>query len=118
MRKVRAFLAGALVALACGVATNALAVPALAASTSTPTKPDLGSNVYVFNPGMPVSEIQKTVDAIAAQQIPNQFGAQRYALLFEPGVYGSSTNPLNFQIGYYTSVALGMKVHEVPIPQQ
>jgi hypothetical protein len=116
MRKVRAFLAGALVALACGVATNALAVPALAASPSTPTKADLGSNVYVFNSGMPVSEIQKTVDAIAAQQIPNQFGTQRYALLFEPGVYGSSTNPLNFQIGYYTSVAgLGHSPNDVVI---
>src|SRR5579875_451196 len=32
-------------------------------------------------------------------------GTQRYALLFEPGTYGSSTDPLNFQVGYYTTVA-------------
>jgi hypothetical protein len=54
---------------------------------------------------MPVSQIQATVDAIAAEQVPNQFGPQRYALLFEPGTYGSADQPLNFQVGYYTEVA-------------
>src|ERR1700749_2390263 len=51
--------------------------------------PSFGPNVYVFTPSMPQSQIQATVDAIATQQIPNQFGTQRYALLFEPGTYGS-----------------------------
>ena len=64
-----------------------------------------GPNVYVFTPAMPQSQIQATVDAIAAQQVPNQFGTQRYALLFEPGTYGSTANPLGFQVGYYTEVA-------------
>jgi hypothetical protein len=54
---------------------------------------------------MPLSQIQATVDAVANQQISNQFGTQRYALLFEPGTYGSSAAPLNFQVGYYTAVA-------------
>ncbi len=54
---------------------------------------------------MPTSQIQATVDAIAAQQVPNQFGTQRYALLFKPGTYGTAADPLNFQVGYYTSVA-------------
>ncbi len=54
---------------------------------------------------MPQSEIQATVNAIATQQIPNQFGPQRYALLFEPGTYGSAADPLNFQVGFYTEVA-------------
>jgi hypothetical protein len=67
--------------------------------------PDLGPNVYVFDPSMPVSQIQATVDAVAAQQVPNQFGTQRYALLFEPGTYGTAAEPLNFQVGYYTEVA-------------
>ena len=67
--------------------------------------PDLGSNVIVFDPSMSTSQIQATVDAISAQQVPNQFGTQRYALLFKPGTYGSSDHPLNFQVGYYTSVA-------------
>ena len=68
-------------------------------------EPDFGPNVYVFTPSMPQSQIQATVDAIASQQISNQFGAQRYALLFEPGTYGSAADPLTFQVGYYTEVA-------------
>jgi hypothetical protein len=53
---------------------------------------------------------------VANQQISNQFGTQRYALLFEPGTYGSSTAPLNFQVGYYTTVAgLGLSPNDVVI---
>ena len=89
----------------------------------TPTVPsaslhqsDFGPNVHIFNPAMPQSEIQAVVDAVANQQISNQFGTQRYALLFEPGTYGSSTDPLNFQVGYYTSVAgLGLSPNDVVI---
>src|SRR3954468_22504952 len=86
------------------------AVVALLASfavvaTASPAERDLGPNVLVFDPSMPTSQIQAAVDAVATQQIPNQFGTQRYALLFKPGTYGSSTEPLNFQVGYYTSVA-------------
>ena len=77
----------------------------VAAATTSPPKPDFGTNVYLFNPSMPQSEIQATVDAVANQQISNQFGTQRYALLFEPGTYGSTATPLNFQVGYYTEVA-------------
>jgi hypothetical protein len=68
-------------------------------------EPAFGPNVYVFTPNMPQSQIQATVDSIADQQISNQFGTQRYALLFEPGTYGSAANPLSFQVGYYTEVA-------------
>ena len=65
---------------------------------------------------MPQSQIQATVNAVATQQVSNQFGTQRYALLFEPGTYGSSANPLNFQVGYYTSVAgLGLSPGDVVI---
>lgn len=35
------------------------------------------------------------MDSIATQQVSNQFGTQRYALLFEPGTYGSASDPLN-----------------------
>src|SRR5258708_37030264 len=69
------------------------------------TTPDFGPNVMIFDPSMPTSQIQKAVDAIANQQISNQFGPQRYALLFMPGTYGTSDTPLNFQVGYYTAVA-------------
>ena len=86
------------------------------AAAAAPGQPDFGPNVVVFDPSMPVSQIQATVDAIAAQQIPNQFGPQRYALLFKPGTYGSATDPLNFQVGYYTDVAgLGASPSDVVI---
>jgi hypothetical protein len=79
-------------------------------------QPNFGQNVYIFNPTMPLSQIQATVDALANQQVSNEFGTQRYALLFEPGTYGSSTNPLNFQLGYYTAVAgLGRSPTDVVI---
>src|SRR4051812_22849009 len=78
--------------------------------------PDLGPNVKVFDPSMPTSQIQATVDAIAAQQVSNQFGTQRYALLFKPGTYGSATQPLIFQVGYYSEVAgLGSSPRDVTI---
>src|SRR5512133_4160377 len=78
--------------------------------------PDFGPNVYIFDPSMPQSQIQATVDTIAAQQVPNQFGTQRYALLFKPGTYGTPLNPLNFQVGYYTSVAgLGREPGDVTV---
>ena len=65
---------------------------------------------------MSTSQIQSQVDAIAAQQVPNQFGTQRYALLFKPGTYGSAQTPLNFQVGYYTSVAgLGLSPNDVHV---
>src|SRR5215472_1680118 len=49
--------------------------------------------------------VQATVNAIARRQAHNQFGTQRYALLFEPGTYGSVRDPLFLEVGYYTSVA-------------
>ena len=65
---------------------------------------------------MSVSDIQATVDAVEAQQIDNQFGPQRYELLFKPGTYGSAADPLNFQVGYYTAVAgLGLSPNDVVI---
>jgi hypothetical protein len=79
-------------------------------------QPDFGPNVIVFDPSMPLSDIQAKVDAIANQQADNQFGTQRYALLFEPGTYGSLATPLDFQVGYYTEVAgLGASPTDVTI---
>jgi hypothetical protein len=78
--------------------------------------PDFGPNVLVFDPSMPISQIQADVDAVAAEQVSNQFGTQRYALLFEPGTYGSATQPLKFEVGYYTEVAgLGRSPRDVTI---
>jgi hypothetical protein len=76
----------------------------------------LGPNVCVFNDTMSQATIQADVDNIASQQVSNQFGTQRYAIFFEPGTYGSSTDPLIFQVGYYTTVAgLGLNPGDVTI---
>jgi Pectate lyase superfamily protein len=83
---------------------------------AAPGQPDFGPGVLVFDPSMSTSQIQTAVDAVAAQQVPNQFGTQRYALLFKPGTYGSAAEPLNFQVGYYTEVAgLGASPGDVVI---
>ena len=68
---------------------SATPAPATVSAAHAKGAPDLGPNVIVFDPSMPQSQIQATVDAIAAQQVANQFGTARYALLFKPGTYGS-----------------------------
>jgi hypothetical protein len=73
--------------------------------TPPPTGGSLGSNVYVFTPSESQSTIQSTLNTIYDNQVSNQFGTQRYALLFEPGTYGSSSSPLNFSVGYYEQIA-------------
>jgi hypothetical protein len=100
----------------CGsVAAAFLLALALSGGAAAAT-PDLGPNVIVFDSSMPTSQIQATVDTIASKQVSNQFGTDRYALLFEPGTYGSASDPLNFQVGYYTSIAgLGRSPGDVVI---
>ena len=96
-------LSGSLMAAALLLAS--LTLPLAAATTPKAPPTNFGPNVYVFDPSMSVSDIQTTVDSISTQQIPNQFGTQRYLLLFMPGTYGSTDTPLNFQVGYYEAVA-------------
>ena len=103
-----AVLALASLALVSPLSGPAVATPGQLGRAATATaggQPDLGPNVIVFGPSMPTSEIQARVDAIAEKQVSNQFGRQRYALLFRPGRYGSPEHPLSFQVGYYTEVA-------------
>ncbi len=90
--------------------------PDSASRTAAPGQPDFGPNVYVFRPSMPQSRILARVNSIASQQAGDQFGTRRYALLFEPGTYGSAADPLFLQVGYYTSVAgLGASPGDVVI---
>ena len=109
MRKFRAILiVGAIVATAGFAATPAVA--------GAPAAPSFGANVHIFNPGMDQATIQSQLNAIAVAQVDNEFGPRRDAVLFEPGTYGSKTNPLIFQVGYYTSVAgLGLSPGDVVI---
>lgn len=61
--------------------------------------PDFGSNVLVFSPTMPATEVQKQIDTIYAIEQHNEFGTARYALLFLPGKYR-----VDIPVGFYTQV--------------
>jgi hypothetical protein len=101
--------------LSLALAVAALVLSATAAGAPPPS-PGFGSNVIVFDPSMPVSQIQATVDAIHAQQVDDEMSTHRYALLFKPGVYGSAQQPLQMKVGYYTEVAgLGASPDDVTI---
>jgi len=102
------------------LAAVGLAMAPAAAQTrpdhAPPTGGSLGPNVIVFTPDMPQADIQNTLDTIATQQVPNQFGSQRYAILFAPGTYGSAADPMTITVGYYTSIAgLGQNPNQVVI---
>jgi hypothetical protein len=102
---------GAVLALACTETT-----PVFAEAPGSSSEGGLGSNVVIFDQSMPQSQIQARVDAVASRQVNNEFGPQRYALLFKPGTYGSSAAPLHFEVGYYTAVAgLGRSPNDVVI---
>jgi hypothetical protein len=101
---------------AAGSVSPSAAVPAVAPVAAPTATVDLGPNVLVFDPSMPQAEIQAKVDAIAAHQVTNEMGGARYALLFEPGTYGTAAQPLNFQVGYYTEVSgLGQSPGDVVV---
>ncbi|MEU1294386.1 RICIN domain-containing protein [Streptomyces sp. NPDC005840] len=73
--------------------------------------PDLGPNVVVFDPSMSASAIQTRLTSIFKQQETNQFGSQRYAVLFKPGAYSADVN-----VGFYTQVlGLGLSPDAVTI---
>ncbi|HET6382911.1 MAG TPA: hypothetical protein VFJ58_05920 [Armatimonadota bacterium] len=71
----------------------------------------LGPNVFVFDPGMPAADVQRTAIDIFKKMEANQFGSERYALLFKPGTYN-----VTFNVGFYTQVAgLGQNPDDVVI---
>ena len=113
MRRRAAVLAAALVA---ALATAGSAPTAGAAPAPRSSQADLGRNVIVFDPSMSTADIQAKVDAVSKEQLGNEMGTQRYALLFKPGRYGTAAEPLVFQVGYYTEVAgLGKAPGDVTI---
>jgi len=74
-------------------------------------KPDLGGNVLIFDPTMPRDTMQQQIDKIYAIERRNEFGAERYAMLFLPGEYH-----LDVPVGFYTEVAgLGASPNSVHI---
>ncbi|WP_061293416.1 hypothetical protein [Herbidospora cretacea] len=105
---------GRLFALGLLLATSVVATGP-AATAAAPTA-DLGPNVTVFDPGMPLSTIQATLDAAHTAQVDNEMGTTRHAYLFKPGTYGTAQQPLHFKVGYYTEVAgLGASPTDVVI---
>ena len=104
-----------------GTTSSSPTASASASATSSSGTPpatggSLGSNVIVISPSESVSSIASTLNALGTQQAPNQFGTQRYEILFEPGTYGSTASPLDFQVGYYESIeGLGQNPSQVVI---
>jgi hypothetical protein len=98
--------AAALTATAVG-AEHASAAPSPASLCPDAVTATFGPNVCVFTPAMTQAAIQADLNAIATQQVPlsAQFNDDGYAVLFEPGTYGSAATPLVFEVGYYTEVA-------------
>ncbi|MEW2284134.1 RICIN domain-containing protein [Streptomyces sp. NPDC047841] len=79
--------------------------------TQSASNPDLGPGVVVFDPSMSSSTIQGKLDTIFKQQETNQFGSQRYAVLFKPGAYNADVN-----VGFYTQVlGLGLTPDAVTV---
>ncbi len=78
--------------------------------------PDLGPNVRIFDPSMPVAEIEAVFNEIHARQVDDEMGSNRYELLFMPGDYGTDEDPLQVSVGYYTQVSgLGASPRDVRI---
>ncbi len=94
-------------------ATNSALAPT-PTPTPTPvqnTAVDFGPNVLVFDPGMSTADIQTQVDIVYARQHTNQFGPNRYALMFKPGTYAVDVN-----VGFYTHVlGLGASPDDVQV---
>ncbi|MFJ4844884.1 hypothetical protein [Streptomyces sp. NPDC088733] len=116
-RRLGRVFALAVVLATCVMTTGTAAVagppgPGAADAGST----ELGPNVTVFDPGMPVGDIQATLDAANAAQVGNEMGTTRHAYLFKPGTYGTAQHPLQVKVGYYTEIAgLGASPTDVVI---
>ncbi|WIM98714.1 adenylyl cyclase [Actinoplanes oblitus] len=113
MTRIRRLGAGA---FALGLAVTAITAQSAPAAAHPSSAPDLGAHVTVFDPSMPVSEIQATLDAANAKQVDNEMGTDRYAFLFKPGTYGTADQPLQVKVGYYTEISgLGANPGDVVI---
>lgn len=76
-------------------------------------KSPLGDNVFMFDPGMDMKEIQFVIDTIFKIQSgrSSEFSKYRYALLFKPGKYY-----LDVKVGYYMHIlGLGKSPEDVII---
>jgi hypothetical protein len=76
--------------------------------------PNFGPNVIIFDTSVSQTTMQNQINSIASTQQNNQFGSQRFAILFKPGTYN-----VNIPVGYYTQIlGLGALPDQVNIPNQ
>ena len=76
--------------------------------------PNFGPNVIIFDPSSSQAAMQSQINSIGAAQQNNQFGAQRFAILFKPGTYN-----VNIPVGFYTQIlGLGALPDQVNITNQ
>lgn len=61
-----------------------------------------GENVYLFSPEDDPGEVNRILENIYERQEENQFGGERYAIYFMPGVYEED---IGVNVGFYTQVA-------------
>ncbi|WP_120321204.1 adenylyl cyclase [Catellatospora citrea] len=102
--------------LAAAIVVAGASGPAAAATPPSAAAPNFGANVTVFDPSMPVSQIQATLDAVHTAQVDAEMAPNRYAFLFKPGTYGTAEQPLQVKVGYYTEIAgLGASPTDVVI---
>ncbi|MCM1190804.1 MAG: hypothetical protein NC123_16690 [Butyrivibrio sp.] len=72
-----------------------------------------GGNVYFFAPEDDPEEVQGILEAIWKKQEKNQFGDDRYAVYFLPGVYDEK---IRAKVGFYTQIAgLGASPDDVSL---
>ncbi len=74
---------------------------------------ELGKNVFVFEPGMDMKEVQALIDTLFAWQSArrSEFSTNRFAILFKPGNYN-----LDIRVEYYMQVmGLGESPRDVVI---
>ena len=97
----------------CSSQSNRSVIDIMPAGFEKYNNSSLGENVFVFEPSMDMTEIQKLIDTIHVRQSSrkSEFSKNRYALLFKPGKYN-----LDVKVSYYMQVmGLGESPEDVEI---
>src|SRR5262249_6642094 len=71
-------VAAAMIVASVGTAGIASAADTPANVPAGSGQPDFGPNVKIFDPSMPIADIQAALDAVAAQQVDDEMGTNRY----------------------------------------
>jgi predicted heme/steroid binding protein len=80
--------------------------------TTPPGQPDFGPNVLIFDPSMSAASIQAQLTSVFNKQQSNQFGTNRYAIMFKPGTYSN----IDVNVGFYEQIlGLGLLPDNVHI---